>query len=77
MKAERTTMMANVMEGLRLKESYSIWLWRALVGAALLIFWQWAAGTLIRETYWVWMLIARSLRMISTPAKSGTPLPTG
>lgn len=51
MKAERTTMMANVMEGLRLKESYSIWLWRALVGAALLIFWQWAAGTLIRETF--------------------------
>lgn len=51
MKAERTTMMANFVEGLRLKESYSIWIWRALVGVALLVFWQWAAGTLIRETF--------------------------
>jgi len=51
MRAERTTMMANFMEGLRLKESYSIWIWRGLVGAAILIFWQWAAGTLIRETF--------------------------
>lgn len=51
MRAERTTMMANFVEGLRLKESYSIWIWRGLVGAALLIFWQWAAGTLIRETF--------------------------
>ncbi len=51
MRAERTTMMADFMEGLRLKESYSIWIWRGLVGAALLIFWQWAAGALIRETF--------------------------
>jgi NitT/TauT family transport system permease protein len=51
MKAERTTMAANFLEGLQLKDSYSIWIWRALVGAALLIFWQWAAGTLIRETF--------------------------
>ncbi len=51
MRAERMTMMANFMEGLRLKESYSIWIWRGLVGAAILIFWQWAAGTLIRETF--------------------------
>ena len=51
MKAERTTMMANFVEGLRLKESYSIWIWRAVVGVALLVFWQWAAGTLIRETF--------------------------
>jgi len=51
MRAEQTTMMANFMEGLRLKESYSIWIWRGLVGAAILIFWQWAAGTLIRETF--------------------------
>lgn len=51
MKAERTTMMANFVEGLRLKESHSIWIWRGLVGVALLVFWQWAAGTLIRETF--------------------------
>ena len=51
MKAERLTMMANFVEGLRLKESYSIWIWRAVVGVALLVFWQWAAGTLIRETF--------------------------
>ncbi len=44
-------MMANFVEGLRLKESYSIWIWRGLVGVALLVFWQWAAGTLIRETF--------------------------
>jgi len=51
MRPERTSMMANSVDGLRLKESYSIWIWRALVGAALLVFWQWAAGTLIRETF--------------------------
>ena len=51
MRAERITMMANFVEGLRLKESYSIWIWRAVVGAALLVFWQWAAGALIRETF--------------------------
>ena len=51
MRAEGTTLMANFMEGLRLKESYSIWIWRVLVGAALLILWQFAAGTLIRETF--------------------------
>ncbi|MGE5817539.1 MAG: ABC transporter permease [Deltaproteobacteria bacterium] len=45
------TLMGNFVEGLRLKESYSIWIWRAVVGAALLVFWQWAAGTLIRETF--------------------------
>jgi NitT/TauT family transport system permease protein len=44
-------MIANLVEGLRLKESYSVWIWRVLVGAALLVFWQWAAGTLIRETF--------------------------
>lgn len=51
MKAESTTMIGNVMEGLRPKGSYSVWLWRVLVGAALLLFWQWAAGALIRETF--------------------------
>jgi NitT/TauT family transport system permease protein len=51
MRAERTTLMGNFVEGLRLKESHSIWIWRGLVGIALLIFWQWAAGTLIRETF--------------------------
>jgi len=44
-------MIADVVEHLRPKGSYSIWIWRLLVGAALLIFWQWAAGTLIREAY--------------------------
>lgn len=51
MKAESATMIAGVVERLRPKDSYSIWIWRLLVGAALLIFWQWAAGTLIREAY--------------------------
>jgi len=51
MKAESATMIADVVEHLRPKGSYSIWIWRLLVGAALLIFWQWAAGTLIREAY--------------------------
>ncbi|HEV8341840.1 MAG TPA: ABC transporter permease [Candidatus Binatia bacterium] len=51
MKAESATMIADVVERLRPKDSYSIWIWRFLVGAALLLFWQWAAGTLIREAY--------------------------
>ena len=51
MKAESVTMIADVVEHLRPKGSHSIWIWRLLVGAALLIFWQWAAGTLIREAY--------------------------
>jgi len=50
-KAESATMIADVVEHLRPKGSHSIWIWRLLVGAALLIFWQWAAGTLIREAY--------------------------
>jgi len=51
MRAESATMIADVVEHLRPKGSYSIWIWRLLVGAALLIFWQSAAGTLIREAY--------------------------
>lgn len=51
MRVEARTTMANVMEGLRPRGSYSIWIWRVVVGVALLIFWQWAAGTLIRETF--------------------------
>jgi sulfonate transport system permease protein len=51
MKAESVTMIADVVEHLRPKGSHSIWIWRLLVGAALLIFWEWAAGTLIREAY--------------------------
>lgn len=51
MRAEPATRIANVIEGLRPKGSYSVWLWRLLVGAALLLFWQWAAGALIRETF--------------------------
>ncbi len=35
----------------RAKGSGSIWVWRLLVGLGLLLFWQWAAGALIRETY--------------------------
>jgi NitT/TauT family transport system permease protein len=31
--------------------SGSVWIWRLLVGLGLLLFWQWAAGALIRETY--------------------------
>ena len=51
MRAESATMIADVVERLRPKGSYSIWIWRLLVGAVLLIFWQWAAGALIRETF--------------------------
>lgn len=51
MRVEARMTMANVMEGLRPRGSYSIWIWRVVVGVALLIFWQWAAGTLIRETF--------------------------
>ena len=51
MRAESATMIADVVERLRPRGSYSIWIWRLLVGAALLIFWQWAAGALIRETF--------------------------
>jgi NitT/TauT family transport system permease protein len=51
MRAESATMIADVVEHLRPKGSYSIWIWRLLVGTALLIFWQWAAGALIREAY--------------------------
>ena len=51
MRAESATMIADVVERLRPKGSYSIWIWRLLVGTALLIFWQWAAGALIRETF--------------------------
>lgn len=51
MRSERTTMMGSFVASLRLKKSCSMWIWRAVVGAALLVFWQWAAGTLIRETF--------------------------
>jgi sulfonate transport system permease protein len=51
MKAESATMIADVVERLQPEGTYSIWIWRLLVGAALLIFWQWAAGALIRETF--------------------------
>jgi NitT/TauT family transport system permease protein len=51
MKAESATMIADVVERLQPKGTYAIWIWRILVGAALLIFWQWAAGALIRETF--------------------------
>ena len=51
MKAESATMIADVVERLQPKGTYSIWIWRILVGAVLLIFWQWAAGALIRETF--------------------------
>jgi NitT/TauT family transport system permease protein len=51
MRAESATVIVDFVEHLRPKGSYSIWIWRLLVGAALLIFWQWAAGTLIREAY--------------------------
>jgi len=50
-RAEPTTMIGNVMEGLRPTGFYSVWIWRVLVGVALLLFWQWAAGALIRETF--------------------------
>lgn len=51
MKAESATVIADVVERLRPNRSYSIWIWRLLVGVALLTFWEWAAGTLIREAY--------------------------
>ena len=35
MKAESATIIADVVEHLRPKGSYSIWIWRLLVGAAL------------------------------------------
>lgn len=61
-------MIANFIEGLRLKESYSVWIWRLLVGAALLVFWQWAAGTLIRETFFAkpTSILSRLYELFST-----------
>ena len=35
----------------RPRRSYAITLWRIVVGAGLLLFWQWASGTLIHENY--------------------------
>jgi NitT/TauT family transport system permease protein len=42
---------SDTMQSDRANWSGSVWIWRLLVGLGLLLFWQWAAGALIRETY--------------------------
>jgi NitT/TauT family transport system permease protein len=43
--------MSDAMQSYGANWSGSVWIWRLLVGLGLLLFWQWAAGALIRETY--------------------------
>ncbi len=42
---------SDAMRSNRANWPSSVWIWRLLVGLGLLLFWQWAAGALIRETY--------------------------
>jgi NitT/TauT family transport system permease protein len=42
---------SDAMQSNRANRPSSVWIWRLLVGLGLLLFWQWAAGALIRETY--------------------------
>lgn len=42
---------SDAMQTNRANWPSSVWIWRLLVGLGLLLFWQWAAGALIRETY--------------------------
>jgi NitT/TauT family transport system permease protein len=42
---------SDAMQSYGANWSGSVWIWRLLVGLGLLLFWQWAAGALIRETY--------------------------
>jgi len=51
MTVQTRPMISDVLQERAPRRSYSVLVGRILVGLAILLFWQWAAGALIRESY--------------------------